>query len=151
SPLDVPGAQYRWVSAGYFHVMKIPLIEGREFTEHDTEDVAGVAVVDQAMATKNWPGRSPLGSHFRMLGRDFEVVGVAGDVKHAALDDEPTSTVYAPFPQVAPGSLPFLLNGFSLVVQTGPDPRSLATAVRRELRNADATVPASSVKTMSDF
>jgi putative ABC transport system permease protein len=151
SPLDVPGAQYRWLSPGYFRAMKIPLIEGREFTEHDTEDVAGVAVVDQAMAAKNWPGRSPIGSHLRMLGRDYEVVGVVGDVKHNSLDDLPTATVYAPFPQVAPASLPFLLNGFSLVVRTGPDPRAVATAVRQGLRNADATVPASSVKTMAEF
>jgi predicted permease len=150
-PQDVPGAQYRWVSPGYFRVLQIPLIEGREFTGHDTEDVAGVAVVDQAMAIRNWPGKSPLGAHFRMLGREYEVVGLVRDVKHNTLDDPPTATVYAPFPQVAPPALSFLLNGFSLVVRTGPDPRSLAAAVRRELRNVDATIPASSVKTMQEF
>jgi predicted permease len=151
SPLDVPGAQYRWVSPGYFHGMQIPLIEGSEFTNHDKEDVAGVAVVDQACVNKNWPGRSPLGQHFRMLGRDFEVVGVVGDVKHNTLDDVPTATVYAPFSQVAPASLPFLLNGFSLAVRTASDPHSLAIAIRRELHTVDASVPASSMKTMDEF
>jgi putative ABC transport system permease protein len=151
SPLDVPAAQYRWVSAEYFRSLRIPLIDGREFTEHDTEDAPGVAVVDLALAKKNWPDRTPLGQHFRMLGHDYEVIGVVGDVKHNTLDDPPTATIYAPFPQVAPSALPFLLSSFSLVVRTAPDPLTLANSVRRELHSVDASVPASSIKTMEQF
>ena len=80
------------------------MIEGREFTANDTEEVGGVAVIDRAVAVKNWPGSGPLGARLRMLGRDFEVVGAVADVKHNTLDDPPTATVYAPFPQVAPAS-----------------------------------------------
>ena len=151
SPLDVPAAQNRWVSAGYFKVMRIPVVEGREFTERDTENSAGVAVVDQALAKKYWPGRSPLGQHFKLQGREYEVAGVVGDVKHNSLNDEPTATVYAPFSQVNAAALPLFANGFSVVVRTESDPLTVGTAVRRELHAVDGNVAASSVKTMDQF
>ncbi len=148
SPADVPAAQYRWVSPGYFQVMRIPMIAGREFTAFDNDAVAGVAVVDLAMVNKCWPGRSPLGQHFNMLGKDYEVVGVSGNVKHNNLEEDPTATVYAPFLQVPRTNLSFLLNGFSLIVRTHSNPEIVATPIRRALRNFDSEVPASSVKTM---
>ena len=151
SPLDVPAAQNRWVSPGYFRTMHIPVIEGREFTEHDSENSEGVAVVDRTLAKKYWPDRSPLGSHFRLQGKQYEVVGVVGDIKHNTLDEPPTATVYGPYSQVTPGGLPFLANGFSFIVRTGSDPMALATAVRRELHGVDGNVPAASVKTMDQF
>src|SRR5262249_9790970 len=107
--------------------------------------------VDQAAVQRAWSGRSPLGQQFRMFGRDYTVVGVVGNIKHNTLDETPTPTVYAPFPQVPPAPLPFLLNGFNLAVRTGADPRTAATGVRRELRQLDASVPASSVRTMDEY
>jgi ABC-type antimicrobial peptide transport system permease subunit len=86
-----------------------------------------------------------------MENRDFEIVGVVGDIKHNTLDEEPAQTVYAPFPQVTSPALPFLAGGFNLVVRSTSDPLALATAVRRELRAVDANVPASSVRTMDQL
>ncbi|SPE40220.1 conserved membrane hypothetical protein [Candidatus Sulfopaludibacter sp. SbA3] len=151
TPQDMPAAQNRWVSAGYFHAMGIPLKEGREFTDRDVETARGAAVVDQALARKYWPNESPLGQHIRMDERDFEIVGVAGNVKHNSLNEDPAATLYAPIPQATPTALPFLAGNLSLVMRTAQDPASLADAVRRELRTVDATVPASSVKTMEQF
>lgn len=64
-PSDVPGAQHRWVSPGYFRAMRIPLRRGREFVEQDTEKGAGVLVIDQALAQRffagwDWQELSPL-------------------------------------------------------------------------------------------
>ncbi len=151
SPVDVPAAQNRWISPGYFRSMGIPIMEGREFSEHDTETSAGVAVVDQTLVKKYWPNRSPLGQHFQLQGRDFEVVGVAGNVKHDTLGEDPSPTLYAPFSQVVTAGFPFLANSFSFVVRTASDPLALTTTVRRKLRAVDANVPASSVKTMDQF
>ncbi len=131
--------------------MRIPVVEGREFTERDIENSAGVAVVDQTLVKKYWPGRSPLGQHFKLQGHEYEVVGVVGDVKHSSLNEEPTATVYAPFSQVNVAALPFFANGFSVVVRTESDPLTLGTAVRRELHAVDGNVPASSVKSMDQF
>jgi predicted permease len=151
SPLDIPAAQNRWVSAGYFQTLRIPVKEGREFTDRDTETAPGVAVVDRTFASRYWPNQSPLGRHFRMEDREFEIVGVVGDVKHNTLEEEPTQTVYAPFSQVTSPGLPFLAGGFNIVLRSTSDPLALATAVRRALHAVDANVPASSVKTMDQF
>jgi hypothetical protein len=48
-PTDVPGAQHRWVTPGYFASMHMPLLRGRDFTEHDRKESAGVVVIDEAL------------------------------------------------------------------------------------------------------
>jgi hypothetical protein len=130
--------------------MRIPMREGREFDEHDRETAAGVAIVDEPLARQFWPGHSPVGAHFRMDGRDFEVVGVAGGVKHATPDVAPTGTLYVAFPQVMPSAFLFFANGFDIVTRSSADPRALAGAMRRDLRALDPNVPASSSRTMTD-
>ncbi|HEX8140384.1 MAG TPA: ABC transporter permease [Pyrinomonadaceae bacterium] len=154
SAQDAPGAQNRWVSPGYFHLMSIPLLQGREFTRQDGPDSPGVVVIDEALAARYWPNQNPLGARLRIddggaaAPREVEVVGVVGQVKHVGLEDEPTPTVYAPFEQVPPGTVSFLINNMSLVVRTDGDPLGSQGAVRREVQGVDRDVPASSVKTM---
>src|SRR5262245_66382883 len=63
TPTDTPAAQNRWVSPGYFHTMGIPLKQGREFTIADHERAALVVVIDETLARRYWPKRSPLGEH----------------------------------------------------------------------------------------
>ncbi len=150
SPLDVPAAQNRWVSADYFQTMGIPILQGREFTTADSETSVGVAIVDQTMAKRYWPSEGALGRHIQMEGRDFEIIGVAGNIKHNTLTDEPTQTIYAPYTQVTLTSMQFA-GSFSFVLRTAVDPLALADAVRREIRAVDASIPASSVKTMDQF
>jgi predicted permease len=151
SPLDIPAAQNRWVSAGYFRTLGIPITQGREFNEMDTERSAGVAVIDETLAKRNWPSESPLGQHIKMEGRDFEIVGVAGNVKHNTLTDEPAQTLYVPFAQVTPTPLPAFAGNLTVVLRTAVDPLALAGMIRREIAAADSNVPASSVKTMDQF
>lgn len=153
-PSDVPGAQHRWVSPGYFHAMRVPLLRGREFTDQDDEKGAGVVVIDQALARKFFAGEEPLGAHIQItLGdgiasRDYEIVGIAETVKHNSLNEEPIPTFYGPMPQAPKGVVPFLANNFSLVVRTGLNPNAMAETVRRELRAIDPDVAVSSVKPM---
>lgn len=151
SPLEKPIAEVRWISAGYFRAMRIPLLEGRDFTDADIETSHGVAVVDQAFVKKYWPGESALGHHVGMEDHDFEVVGVVGDVKHFALSDGPTPTVYAPFPQATVEWLPYVRNSYSLAARTTHDPLALANIARRELRAADAAAPPATVRTLDQF
>jgi putative ABC transport system permease protein len=157
SAQDAPGAQNRWVSPGYFRLMSIPLLKGREFTREDGPQSPGVVVIDEALAARYWPNQSPLGQRLRIDDggaappREVEVVGVVGQVKHVGLEDEPTPTVYAPFEQVPAGTVSFLINNLNLVVRTDGDPLALQGAVRREVQGIDRDVPASSVKTMEQF
>jgi putative ABC transport system permease protein len=156
-PSDVPGAQHRWVSPGYFHAMSIPLLRGREFSEADNEHGARVVVVDRALAERFFPNENPIGAHIRVtLGGDspqpeYEIVGLVESVKHVALTEHPTPTFYGPIPQTPEGVVPFLATNFSLVVRTGVEPEALTVAVRRELRAIDPDVAVSGVRPMRDF
>lgn len=156
-PSDVPGAQHRWVSPGYFQAMRIPLLRGREFMEQDDEKGAGVVVIDQALAIKFFAGEEALGAHIQIVlgdgvaSRDYEIVGIAETVKHNSLNEEPIPTFYGPMPQIPKGVVPFLANNFSLVVRTGLEPSAMAEAVRRELRALDPDVAISSVKPMEQI
>jgi len=151
SSSEAPAAQNRWVSPGYFSSMGIPLLQGREFTEHDKSGGQGVTVIDETLARRHFPNQNPLGAHLRFFERDFEIVGVVGAVKHNGLEDEPTPTLYAPLAQVPASNLAFLASNMSLAVRTGVDPLALQTAVRREIQAVDGEVPASSLKTMEQF
>ena len=157
-PSDVPGAQHRWVSPGYFHALKIPLVRGRDFVETDNERGAGVVVIDQALARRFFANQNPIGAHIVIrMGDgaaalpDYEIVGIAENVKHVSLDEEAVATFYGPIPQAPKSAVPFLANNFSLVVRTSLDPETLAVSVRRELRRIDADVAVSSVKPMGQF
>jgi putative ABC transport system permease protein len=153
-PSDVPGAQHRWVSPGYFRAMNIPLVRGREFADADNEHSAGVVVIDRALARRFFPDRDPIGAHILItLGGDstppeYEIVGVVENVKHVALTEDPAPTFYGPIPQIPKGVTAFLATNFSLVVRGGIDPEALAGMVRHELRALDSDVAVSSVKPM---
>jgi predicted permease len=152
---DVPGAQNRWISPGYFSTMKIPILEGREFTEYDTARSQDVVVIDEALARRYWPNESPIGAHIRFENeptqRDLEVVGVVGNVKHFGLDEEPLATLYTPFYQMPENMVPVWASRINLVTRSSSDPLSLSTAVRREVQAIDKNVPASNIRTMDQF
>ena len=89
------GAGFNIASAGYFRTLRIPVIEGREFTEADGPGTGDVVVINQAAAKRFWPGTSPLGQRI-VLGsngtrpeRVLTVVGVTGDVHHVGLTVPP--------------------------------------------------------------
>ena len=151
SSSDAPAAQNRWVSPGYFSAMRIPLLQGREFSDQDKTSGQGVAVIDETLARRHFPNENPIGVHLRFFERDFEIVGVVGAVKHNGLDDEPTPTLYAPLAQVPGSNLAFLASNMSLAIRTGVAPLALQAAVRREVQAVDGEVPASSMKTMEQF
>ena len=78
-----PIAFVRVVTDGYIGAMGIPLVEGRDFSGHDTPESRNVVLVNETLAHKLWPGVSALGQVMRACG-DRIVVGVVGDVRHLA-------------------------------------------------------------------
>jgi putative ABC transport system permease protein len=156
NPSDTPAAQNRWVSPGYFHTMKIPILEGRDFAESDNELSPGVVVVDESLAKLFIADETVLGTHLMISfggepPRDFEVVGVAGSVKHAGLNEEPLATLYAPIYQVPQTAVSFLANNLSVVVRSRVDSERVAAIVSSEVHAVDPEVPATNVKTMTQF
>jgi putative ABC transport system permease protein len=149
NPEMVPSGDRYVVSADYLATMRIPIIEGRAFTVADERDTTNlVALVSQALAAKIWPGESAIGKRIRMGGETRPwrtVIGVTKNVHHKGLDANETLQFYAPERQWF-----FADNQEILVIRTRTDPRSLAPAVRRVIRDLDPTQPIVGMAAMDD-
>ena len=133
------------ISPEYARVLRIPLLRGRMFTEHDDENSAAVCVVNQATVRRFWPNENPTGKHI-FLGqtmKSVEVVGVLGDVKNWSLASDANPEIFLPFPQLPWGWL-------YLDVRTAGDPHALTAAVRREIAAIDRDQPVTNVKSMDE-
>jgi len=84
------------IMPGYLRTMGIPLIRGRDFTAHDLRDHPRVAVINDVMANRYWPGEEAVGKRFRFAGDDFstEIVGVARVSNYLAIGEPPRPMVY---------------------------------------------------------
>jgi putative ABC transport system permease protein len=160
TPTDAPAAQNRWVSPGYFHTMGIPLKQGREFTAADHERAALVVVIDETLAQRHFPQRRPLGERLLIRfggepARNFEIVGVVGNVKHESLSEEPAATLYVPLAQAPKGVASALAGSLNVAVRGAPggfkDAQALAYTLRRETQAVDPEVPASNIRAMDQF
>jgi putative ABC transport system permease protein len=145
-PGEWPAARFRAVTPDYFRAMGIPLLRGRVFTEQDDAEAPGVALINQSLARRYWPGEDPLGQRVNLARPEVQhawrtVVGVVGDVRHAGLDAEIQPEVYAPYYQMAEPST-------TLVVRAVTEPLMLAAAVRAAVRAVDLDQPVSEVRTM---
>ncbi len=124
-------AEFRVVTAGVFRALGIPLLRGRLFTDGDVESSAPVALIDQAMAERYWPGQDPVGQRLTKAGGDRisrEIVGVVGSARHFGLDSEPMPQFFIPQAQW-PHSF-----AQTLVVKTAGAAADLAPAIREEIR-----------------
>jgi putative ABC transport system permease protein len=137
----------RWVATSdYFRAMSVPLVRGRYFTDRDTEDAPGVAIVDESMARKYWPGEDPIGKRITFEGgpenpRWREIVGIVGHVRHRGLEGESRVQYYVPYRQRP-------VSNMFLVAQATGDPTQIAGAVRGAIRALDADLPVYRVTTM---
>jgi putative ABC transport system permease protein len=134
------------ISPDYARVLRVPLLHGREFTDHDNAEAPGVAMVNQTLVRRFWPNDNPIGKHILLGQRQqpVEVVGVFGDLKNATLGDAASPEVMLPFPQ-----LPWPL--LNLSVRAAGDPRGLISAIRRQVALVDKDQPLTSVQTMEEL
>ncbi|MGH9374304.1 MAG: ABC transporter permease, partial [Vicinamibacterales bacterium] len=144
-----PTLNYEIATAGYFHVMRIPLLEGRLFTDRDTVDAPPVAIVSASTARTLWPGRSAIGQRF-MLTHDQApperawrtVVGVVSDVRYRGIDDVRLD-VYDALLQAR-------MEARDVVVRGRGDARRLISAVQTEARRLDSGVLIDGVTTLDN-
>jgi predicted permease len=89
------------VSEDYFAIMGIAIVDGRTFHATDDADAARVAIVNETLARRYWPGRSAVGGRFRLGvdGSSVEVIGVARDSKYFYIVEPPQEALYFPFRQ----------------------------------------------------
>jgi putative ABC transport system permease protein len=140
---------YREISPGFFRAMGIPLLEGRVFSEADSETASKVVIVNQAFVRELFAGRNPLSERILISREPFEIVGVVGDVK-SYLDQPARRTTFIPAAQ-ASYDVSRVFEGWfprSVVVRTSVDPLSLSRAVRDAVAAVDPTVPTGSMRSM---
>ncbi|HEV3469203.1 MAG TPA: ABC transporter permease [Pyrinomonadaceae bacterium] len=123
------------VAPGYFATLGVPVVRGRDFAESDREGAPRVAVVNETMARRYWPGGGAVGRRFRIGSGErseaVEVVGVARDAKYRTLGEEPREHFYLPFAQSYDAQMTLHVRGGAGVLG----------AVRREVAQMDRSVP----------
>jgi predicted permease len=125
------------VPPGYFDLLRIPILEGRDFNEADISSAPRVVLVNQTFARRYLSGGMPVGRKIRVERNEHTVIGVVRDAKYHSPAEAAMPYFYFPFAQrFAPG-----LN-FSFFVKTQGDPGPATAALRREARtlNPDAAV-----------
>jgi predicted permease len=136
-----------YVDADFFGLMDIPLAAGRAFSTSDTADAPRVAVINQTLADRFWPGASPLGRRFRANGAEgpwVEVVGVVPRGRYFSISDAPLSFMYLPYRQA-------LQTRMALVTRASSDPLSLADPLRAVVRELDPDLAVGAVRTMDSL
>ena len=140
------GTDYTVIDDGYFETLGVPLLAGRGFGAHDRD---GVVIVNEAVAQRFWPGRSPLGQRIHLGDRTAptaEIVGVAGTASYRSLGEEPRFYLYLPMKH-------YYESEMTLLVQHDPDMPGdrIASAVREEIRALDPDMPVTAAVAVSDF
>jgi putative ABC transport system permease protein len=134
-----PWGDYRIAAPGYFEVMQVPLVRGRTFTAADRMGAPLVAVVDEVLAERYWPGENPLG---KRIGWNVtadsigwrEVVGVVAHVIMGGPRDDVRTQMYVPALQVPP-------NGVMIVARVAGEPAALAGPIRQVVTAMDPDQP----------
>ncbi len=147
SPGEVRSTNYYSVTTDYFRAMQIPLLKGRLFTDRDVMDAPKVAIINEAMAKRQFPNEDPIGKriHVTQGPETFrEIVGIVGDVKQYGLDQETPLQTYVPYLQ-----MPFF-NSMTLTVRAEGDPTGLGPAIRSQVLSIDKDQPVASTRTMRE-
>ncbi|HZI94749.1 MAG TPA: ABC transporter permease [Patescibacteria group bacterium] len=158
TPADNVQTHYRSTTPGYFRTMGVSLLKGREFSDADDARSSRVAIINETMARRFWPGEDPIG---RRIALNFEamrfyrdrppeldlakgmreIVGVVADVRHSRLDGDSFAEMYVPHSQ-KPG------REMTLVVRCTGAQEGIASAVRRQVLALDKDQPVSGIGTM---
>ncbi len=132
-------------SPGLVDALRVPLLQGRDFTDHDGEHDPLVVMVNQSLVRRYWPNQNPIGKRI-WVGRvpePMQVVGVLGDVRNVNLAADPQPEIYLPFAQRPWASM-------NLIVRVEGDPNLYATAIRGAVLAIDRDQPVTAVKSMEE-
>ncbi len=155
------GAESLSVSWSYFDVFKVPVLRGRNFTENDNGSAPGVVIINQTMAKQFWPNSDPLNDRLEVgagMGPVFaepsrQIIGVVGDMRDAALDQDPGPTMYIPELQMLDGvtELNSRIVPLWWIVRTRTEPHTLTAAVTKAIREATGGLPVAHIRSMDEI
>jgi putative ABC transport system permease protein len=136
---------------GFFRTMRLPLLQGRDFTDADHAGTPAVIIVDEILAAKLWPGQNALGKHLRMSTqrggsvRSLEVIGIVREIKHFG-PERPARWMQVYVPQYQDPT-PML----SFVVNTPLPEATVRTAAEKTLHELDKDLPVENFQTMDAY
>jgi putative ABC transport system permease protein len=138
----LPDVGWQAASGGYFETLRIPLRAGRLFNEHDRPGGPTVVIISEAIADRFFIGESAVGRRIRLGQQDSaEIVGVVGNIRRAALTDEPRADLYFPAEQGPSGETEFF-------VRTSGDPLASISALQSTLRAIEPRIVMPRVQTL---
>ena len=148
------------ISGHYFATMRIPLVQGRVWSDSEGAGTPHVAVINQAMARERWPDESPIGRRVRMPdfikspspywraapGSDgwFEIIGVAGDTPNVGLHEPPAPSIYVPYTLMLGDSV-------NVILRTSHDPLPMTRSIREAVRTVDPHQPVKVLRTAEEW
>ena len=136
------------VGVGFFSTMGLPVVAGRVFNVHDTASAPKVAVINETMAQKFFPGIPAVGHHFGfgddpVHSGDIEIVGVVKNAKYVELQEKPQPAAYFVYPQRVQ-----YLSNFS--VRYSGDSGKMILAVRHAIAEVNPNVPIKGIATLAE-
>ena len=147
-PGHKPVLTWQMISNDYFRTLQIPILKGRDFDAQDTADKASVAIVDSALAERNFPGQNPIGKGISVWTeegiRDCTIVGVVPHIRYkSAGQTEGAFQAYFPYSQ-------WDYDSVFLIVRSDVDPGVLLPDIRKVVTSIDPGVPVHDVNTYDD-
>jgi len=134
---ELPPVSLTIATPEYFEALRVPLRSGRLFSDADRQNAPQVAIINDLMAERVWPGENPVGQRITVnwdrQRQAMEIVGVVGRVRHQGLDSDARPEVFMPFTQVPFPSLTF-------VVQTSADPAAVIAPLKMRIWDIDPTL-----------
>ena len=121
------------VSPGYFHLLRIPLLEGRDFTDRDNTGAPPAMVVNQAFARRYFGDGNPIGRRVKAWGTWFRVVGLVRDSKYFSPTESPLPYFYTPFRQAYGKD-----SELAFFVRVNGDAGDATAMFRREVASVDS-------------
>ena len=144
----VPVAEFATVTPGYFRTLEIAQVSGRIFSDSDDVNSQKVALIDDTLAHRYWPGEDPIGTQIKAGALNSTapwttIVGVVSSVKSDGFDAPAMPHVYFPLLQ-NPGVTA------AIYLRTSTDPGTLGDAIRGEVQSVDPGIPVFAVRTLNE-
>jgi putative ABC transport system permease protein len=151
-------AVYFLITPNFFATMKTRLVEGRDLSDFDTESGTWVAIINESMARRFWPGEDPIGKRLTLSvvsgERPREIVGVVRDIPTRRDRADPLPAIYASYLQQSPayrGPFANMFGQMTFLLRTARDPMSLAPAARSAVADVDPDRAITRIQTMEQY
>ena len=142
---DNRSVSLRYLTPGFFGTLGIPVLQGRDVSDNDTQKSPFVAVVSESFARREWPGQDPIGQRFTVAFFERTIVGVVKDVRMRGLEAEGEPQVYIPYRQIPDGYMSTYAPK-DLAIKASVAPAQVVSAVRQIVKDADPGEPISDVR-----